>query len=429
MAPIDSSKKPIVWVLGGPGSGKGTQCEKIIAKYGFTHLSTGDLLRAEVKSGSERAKSLTAIMEQGGLVPNDVVLELLKEAIIARAADSKGFLVDGYPREKSQGIAFEQAIAPVSVILYFEASAETLTKRLLGRAASSGRADDNEETIKLRLKTFLDNNQQVLDQYPDKISRINAESSVDAIFEEVQKILDPIVAAANLQMERKKCPGGCDGSKLEKLQAGPCGPEIVKGSQKKPAIDSSKKPIVWVLGGPGSGKGTQCDKIIAKYGFTHLSTGDLLRAEVKSGSARAKTLTTIMEKGGLVPNDVVLELLKEAMIARAADSKGFLVDGYPREKSQGIAFEQSIAPVTVILYFEATAETLTKRLLGRAASSGRADDNEETIKLRLKTFLDNNQQVLDQYPQKLKRINAELSVDAIFAEVQKVLDPIVAAAK
>lgn len=64
-APIDSNKKPIVWVLGGPGSGKGTQCEKIIAKYGFTHLSTGDLLRAEVKSGSERAKCLTSIMERG----------------------------------------------------------------------------------------------------------------------------------------------------------------------------------------------------------------------------------------------------------------------------------------------------------------------------------------------------------------------------
>ncbi|KAF9798431.1 hypothetical protein SFRURICE_010018 [Spodoptera frugiperda] len=162
---IDTSKKPIVWVLGGPGSGKGTQCEKIIAKYGFTHLSTGDLLRAE-------------------------------EAIVSRAADSKGFLVDGYPREKSQGIAFEQAIAPVSVIIYFEASSETLTTRLLGRAASSGRADDNEETIKLRLKTFLDNNQQVLDQYPDKISRINAEASVDTIFDEVQKILDPLIMAA-----------------------------------------------------------------------------------------------------------------------------------------------------------------------------------------------------------------------------------------
>ncbi|XP_004929167.1 adenylate kinase isoenzyme 1 isoform X2 [Bombyx mori] len=194
MAPIDTSKKSIVWVLGGPGSGKGTQCDKIVAKYGFTHLSTGDLLRAEVKSGSERAKCLTAIMERGELVPNEIVLDLLKEAILARAEESKGFLIDGYPREKSQGIAFEENIAPVSVIIYFEASSETLTQRLLGRAASSGRADDNEETIKLRLKTFLDNNDLVLAQYPDKLRRINAERPVDEIFAEVQSILDPLVA-------------------------------------------------------------------------------------------------------------------------------------------------------------------------------------------------------------------------------------------
>ncbi|XP_073941335.1 adenylate kinase 1 isoform X2 [Choristoneura fumiferana] len=196
MAPIDSTKTPIVWILGGPGSGKGTQCDKIIAKYGFIHLSTGDLLREEVRSGSERAKCLTAIMERGELVPNDLVLDLLKEAMLQHAEKARGFLIDGYPREKSQGIAFEQTIAPATVIIYFEAKSETLTKRLLGRAVSSGRADDNEETIKLRLKTFLDNNDQVLAQYPDKLRRINAEQSVDAIFGEVQKILDPIVARA-----------------------------------------------------------------------------------------------------------------------------------------------------------------------------------------------------------------------------------------
>ncbi|VVC93172.1 adenylate kinase isoenzyme 1 [Leptidea sinapis] len=194
MAPIDTSKTPIVWVLGGPGSGKGTQCDKIIAKYGFTHLSTGDLLRAEVKSGSDRAKCLTTIMERGELVPNDIVLDLLREAILAHANDAKGFLIDGYPREKSQGIAFEKAVAPVNVIIYFEASTETLTKRLLGRAASSGRADDNEETIKLRLKTFHDNNVHVLMQYPDKLKKINAEDTVDSIFNQVQEILDPLVA-------------------------------------------------------------------------------------------------------------------------------------------------------------------------------------------------------------------------------------------
>ncbi|GBP91158.1 Adenylate kinase isoenzyme 1 [Eumeta japonica] len=250
-APLDFSNKPIVWVLGGPGSGKGTQCERIVAKYGFTHLSTGDLLRAEVGSGSERAKCLSSIMEKGGLVPNDIVLELLKEAMAKKFDESKGFLIDGYPREKDQGVAFERVIAPVTVlrcltgmnlarpstlapsrrmipragvrraglkripvelvlgcpfethsinvvILYFKASCETLVKRLLGRAASSGRADDNEETIKLRINTFLANNDQVLALYPCKLQTIDAETDVETIFKQVEAILDPLVKARKL---------------------------------------------------------------------------------------------------------------------------------------------------------------------------------------------------------------------------------------
>ncbi|XP_077290764.1 adenylate kinase isoenzyme 1-like [Arctopsyche grandis] len=199
MAPVDlnalrEAKLPVVWVLGGPGSGKGTQCDKIIAQYGFTHLSTGDLLRAEVASGSDRGKNLTAIMERGELVPNDVVLDLLKEAMLTKVATSKGFLIDGYPREKDQGIAFEKEILPCTIILYFDASEDTLTKRLLGRALSSGRADDNEETIKLRLQTFLKNNDLVLALYPEKLKRINAEASVDEIFNQVQSEMNAIVS-------------------------------------------------------------------------------------------------------------------------------------------------------------------------------------------------------------------------------------------
>ena len=85
--------------------------------------------------------------------------------------------------------------------------------------------------------------------------------------------------------------------------------------------------MVWVLGGPGCGKGTQCDKIVAKYGFTHLSSGDLLREEVASGSDRGKTLNAMMEKGDLVPLFVVLDLLAEAMLSKLGGSKGFLIDG------------------------------------------------------------------------------------------------------
>lgn len=88
-----------------------------------------------------------------------------------------------------------------------------------------------------------------------------------------------------------------------------------------------KLPIIWVLGGPGCGKGTQCDKIVAKYKFTHLSTGDLLRAEVASGSPKGQELQEMMSKGVLVGNDVVLSLLAAAM-SKVENSTGFLIDGY-----------------------------------------------------------------------------------------------------
>merc|ERR1712108_61811 len=148
------------------------------------------------------------------------------------------------------------------------------------------------------------------------------------------------------------------------------------------ALTASGLPIVWVLGGPGSGKGTQCDKIVAKYGYTHLSSGDLLRAEVQSGSERGKQLTEIMTKGDLVPMFVVLDLLAEAMLAKLGGSKGFLIDGYPREVQQEKEFEAEILPCTQILYSDVSDATMTERLLNRGKSSGRVDDNEETIKKR-----------------------------------------------
>merc|ERR1711909_67387 len=129
------------------------------------------------------------------------------------------------------------------------------------------------------------------------------------------------------------------------------------------ALTASVLPIVWVLGGPGCGKGTQCDKIVAQYGYTHLSSGDLLREEVASGSDRGKTPNAMMEKGDLVPLFVVLDLLAEAMLAKLSGSKGFLIDGYPREVSQGEEFEKEICPCSKILYFEVSDETMTERLL------------------------------------------------------------------
>ncbi|XP_063872703.1 adenylate kinase isoenzyme 1-like isoform X1 [Scylla paramamosain] len=192
LAPLRDAKLPVIFVLGGPGCGKGTQCEKIVKQYGFTHLSSGDLLRDEVSSGSERGKALNAIMEKGDLVPLEVVLDLLAEAMLKRVSTSKGFLIDGYPREQAQGVQFEQNILPCTKVLYFEVPDEVMVQRLLHRAKTSGRVDDNEETIKKRLATFHKHSEPVIEYYKDKCSTIVALASPDEVFAEVKKSLDAI---------------------------------------------------------------------------------------------------------------------------------------------------------------------------------------------------------------------------------------------
>ncbi|XP_068011771.1 adenylate kinase isoenzyme 1 isoform X1 [Melanerpes formicivorus] len=184
----------IIFVVGGPGSGKGTQCEKIVQKYGYTHLSTGDLLRAEVSSGSERGKKLQAIMEKGELVPLDTVLDMLRDAMVAKADVSKGFLIDGYPREVKQGEEFEKKIAPPTLLLYVDAGKETMVKRLLKRGETSGRVDDNEETIKKRLETYYKATEPVIAFYKSRgiVRQLNAEASVDEVFQQVCTHLDSL---------------------------------------------------------------------------------------------------------------------------------------------------------------------------------------------------------------------------------------------
>lgn len=185
-----------------------------------------------------------------------------------------------------------------------------------------------------------------------------------------------------------------------------------------------KAKIIFVVGGPGSGKGTQCEKIVQKYGYTHLSTGDLLRAEVSSGSARGKSLSSIMEKGQLVPLETVLDMLREAMLAKVDSSNGFLIDGYPREVQQGEEFERRISQPTLLLYVDADPETMTQRLLKRGETSGRTDDNEETIKKRLEVYYKATEPVIAYYESRgiVCKIDAKGSVESVFSEICTHLD-------
>lgn len=192
-------------------------------------------------------------------------------------------------------------------------------------------------------------------------------------------------------------------------------------------------PIIFIVGGPGSGKGTQCEKIAKTYNLAHLSSGDLLRAEVASGSDIGQKLKEAMDAGKLVELDTVLQLIKNAMEKAVASGKtsGFLIDGYPRDIEQGKEFEQKIGECSKVLFFDATESTLISRLLKRGETSGRSDDNQETIKKRLHTFIEATKPVVLYYEHagKLVKIDADREIDKIFVDVRKVLDPMFVKAK
>lgn len=184
---------------------------------------------------------------------------------------------------------------------------------------------------------------------------------------------------------------------------------------ERSAVDKSKTKdlkIVLIMGGPGSGKGTQCERIAAKFGYTHLSSGDLLRSEVMSGSKRGQQLYMLMANGENVPSEIVDDLIGEAMVAKA-DSKGFLIDGFPIKADQAEAFEADIGKPTMVLAFEASDEVLKGRLMAR----NNFDDTEESINKRLANYNECTKPVIAKYG--AKSINAERTADEIFADVEK----------
>ncbi|KAM1140211.1 hypothetical protein ACFX19_041001 [Malus domestica] len=180
----------VVFVLGGPGSGKGTQCANIVEHFGFTHLSAGDLLRAEIKSGSENGTMISDMIKEGKIVPSEVTIKLLERAMLENGNDK--FLIDGFPRNEENRAAFEDVtkIGP-SFVLYFDCSEEEMERRLLSR--NQGREDDNIETIRKRFKVFQESSLPVIEYYNSKgkVRKIDAGRPIEEVYESVKAIFAP----------------------------------------------------------------------------------------------------------------------------------------------------------------------------------------------------------------------------------------------
>lgn len=175
-------------LFGPPGSGKGTQSEKLIEKYGLIHLSTGNLLREEIANQTDLGQAAKSFMDKGQLVPDSVVLGMIACAL-DNNVHANGFLFDGFPRTVAQAEGLDKMLEErgqsISLVLALEVSQEELVKRLVNRGKTSGRSDDNEEVIRARIIEYENKTAIVADHYAklEKVQNVNGEGDKDEIFD------------------------------------------------------------------------------------------------------------------------------------------------------------------------------------------------------------------------------------------------------
>lgn len=190
---MSSSLKPIViFVLGGPGAGKGTQCSKIVERFGYIHLSAGDLLREERNSGSENGDLIDSCIREGKIVPVEITISLIEKAM--NKSGEKKFLIDGFPRNEDNLQGWNRVMegkADVKCVLVFECSEDECIRRILERGKSSGRADDNIESLRKRFNTHETQTMPIIEHYEKLglVKKIQAIKSPSEVFEEVQNVL------------------------------------------------------------------------------------------------------------------------------------------------------------------------------------------------------------------------------------------------
>ena len=175
-------------LFGPPGAGKGTQAEKLIEKYGFNHISTGEVIREQIRKGTELGRSVQSYIEKGQLAPDGLVIDIIAD-YVAKHKDAKGNIFDGFPRTTVQAKAFDEIMekngTPVSVMLSLEVPDEELVKRLLLRGKESGRADDsNDGVIRDRIDVYKAQTAVVADHYKPqgKHRAVNGLGTIDEIF-------------------------------------------------------------------------------------------------------------------------------------------------------------------------------------------------------------------------------------------------------
>ena len=184
-------------IFGAPGSGKGTQSDKLIEHYKLFHISTGDVLRDNIKRGTELGKTAKGFIDQGQLVPDELIIDILAQVLDEnKDKATEGVIFDGFPRTIPQAEALEQLLADrgtqIDAVVGLEVPEEELIRRILLRGQMSGRSDDNEETARKRLETYHNQTSPLKAFYQEqgKYRSINGLGTIDSIFDLIKEALD-----------------------------------------------------------------------------------------------------------------------------------------------------------------------------------------------------------------------------------------------
>lgn len=368
-----------------PGAGKGTQSEKLIEHYNLAYIATGDMLREEIKEGSSLGKEVKSTIDRGELVSAEIIVQLIEKKIKMNP-NVNGFLFDGFPRTLVQAYILEGLLlklnTSLSAVIALEVDRDELRRRMLERSENTGRQDDTKEVIEKRLQEYDDKTAPVANFYKKKgqFYEINGIGSVDEIQEKLQKQIEN-----NLKKEWMN---------------------------------------IVLLFYPGSGKGTQAKLIAEQYNLTYISSGEMLREEVKKNTKIGKKAAPIMEKGDIVPDELTLPLL-ESKINQHADSSGFIFKGFPRTIVQAYILDGLLkklnSSVSCMIEITVPAFELIERLNNRSKTEKTRpyDQSLDVIMHRMKMYETHTAPVIDYYKKmnKYYTIEGEGSIDEVYEQL------------
>jgi adenylate kinase len=350
-------------LFGPPGAGKGTQSEFLIKKYNLFYISTGDILRKELAEGTKLGQEAKSIIAEGGLVSDEIIVQIIEKTIKSNT-EASGFLFDGFPRTYIQAYILEGLMIKLNTaldcLISIEVKEEESVKRLLLRAETSGRSDDNEKVIRNRLKEYEEKTIPVLNFYKEKGNYIavNGMQDIPKVTNDIEKIID------------------------DRL--------------------SKKLFNIVLFGYPGSGRGSIGKALAKKFDLVYVSTGEILDDEIVKGTEIGRKIKALYENGQLVTDDIVIPII-ERKIELYKGARGFIFKGFPRTLVQSYILEGLLKKhdsfISKIFDIQVDTLELIRRLDKRSKSSKQKPYDTSTDKIikRLQEHKDKTIPVIDKY--------------------------------